>query len=93
MQHLQMEFSFDNTPEIIDPVLHLHKRLDEMNESNRKVRKKMFMELGVLRKLCFTLKRTTEHLQSVVDEFTGKKNDWMYLQNDCLFSIHESSDS
>ncbi|HMG15006.1 MAG TPA: hypothetical protein VK590_06145 [Saprospiraceae bacterium] len=88
MNAIQLEFKFDDNS-VDDPLLHLHKRLDDMNASNTKVRKRLFMELGILKKLCYTLKHEVECLQDIIKDIKNEKTKWAYAQGDYLFNVQE----
>lgn len=69
----------------------LQKQIDTMNESMGKVRRKLFMELGAMKKLCLTLVTENEVMKQQLREVRNEKIEWLYASNDTLFSEKQAS--
>jgi Tfp pilus assembly protein PilO len=82
MNALQLEFNFENKAEIEVELEYMRKQIAEMHESMGKVRRKMFAELGELKKLCSGLKDELADLKVENIEFT-------YGQEGSLFNVSE----
>ncbi len=86
---VQLEFNFENkTPEEMT-VYMMQKQVDKACISMEKVRKKLFAELGEVKKLCAIMKQDNEDLRSKLKEFTNVKTEWTYGQNGCLFDVRK----
>ncbi len=86
---VQLEFNLeDKTSE--EMKLHLmQKQIDEMHDSMGKVRRRLFAEVGELKKLYVNLKVQNEYLQTLVRELRNERTEWVYGQNGCLFDVRE----
>lgn len=63
----------------------LQKQIDEVLESFGKVRRKLFAEVGELKKICSQLQLENIDLRSQVMEMRGDKFNWVYGVNEKLF--------
>ncbi len=83
MSMIQMELNLDNKSELDLIIEELRKEIAEAKESNRKSTKKLFAEMGVLKKVCLTLQKENEYLKET--QVTKETNVWLYGKGDCLF--------
>jgi len=86
---IQLELNIENkTPEEIRLSL-MQKQIDQMNESMGKVRRKLFAEMGEMKKTYSQVQKENEELKSILRDLTKQKVEWMYSQNGFLFESHE----
>lgn len=86
---IQLEFNIENkSPEEMNLSL-MQKQIDEMCDSMGKVRRKLFSELGEMKKVCSTLQQENEELKSIVRELKHGKTQWTYGQADRLFDVRQ----
>ena len=89
---IQLEFNFENkTPEEMTLQM-MQKQIDKMCLSVEKVRKKLFAELGEVKKLCVILQQENEELKSIVKEVRHGKTEWVYgkdRQEGLLFDVRK----
>ncbi len=86
MSAIQLEFNINNESEEDYRFSYMQKQINEMNESMGKVRRRIFSEVGELKKLILSLREENETLKKRVHE----KTDWQYMINDSLFDIQPS---
>jgi hypothetical protein len=77
---MQIEFNFDD-----DVEGRLQRQIDEINESARKVRKKLFAEIGQLKKLCTNLATQNFELKNKLNHITKEDDVWVYKEGCELF--------
>lgn len=87
MNAIQLEFNLDDSDEYDIRLSCMQKQLDAMNESMGKVRRKIFAEIGELKKLIHCLQQENELLKNRLME--SPKIDWDYSKNHELFSIKD----
>lgn len=86
---MQLEFNIENkSPEEMQLSL-MQKQIDEMCESMGKVRRKLFSEMGEMKKLYAGLQKENEELKTMLKELKGEKTVWTYEKKDCLFDVQE----
>jgi hypothetical protein len=90
---IQLEFNLENKSPQDFRFEFLEKQLDKMNESMSKVRKRLFAEVGQLKKLHEDLYKENEHLKSILREMRNEKIEWIYKKEDCLFDVAEREKS
>lgn len=73
--------------------LNMQKKLDEIHESMGKVRRKLFAEMGEVKRICLELKYENENLQSKLREVTNEKMEWVYSKGDRLFDVKERKEA
>ncbi len=89
MDAIQLEFNLENkSPEDMQ-LYSMQKQVDQMCESMGKVRKKLFAELGEMKKMYSSLKQENEDLKTILKELKHERTDWIYGQNGCLVDISE----
>lgn len=86
---VQLEFNFDDkNPEEMQ--LHLmQKQIDEFCQSMDKVRRKLFSELGEMKKVCASLQKENEDLKATLKEIKHGKTQETDGQADSLFDVRE----
>jgi L-lactate utilization protein LutB len=86
-EHIQLELNFqEKTPEEMTLSL-MQKQINEMHESMGKVRRKMFAELGEVKKMHDRLIKEHADLQSSISAMLNQKTEWLYQSVDTLFEI------
>jgi archaellum component FlaC len=84
---IQLEFNIDNkTPEEVRLSM-MQKQIDESIETLGKVRRRLFAELGEMKKVCATLQKENQDLKEKLHNLTQDKIEWTYGQNHMLFDI------
>lgn len=63
----------------------LQQQIDAINESQSKIRKKLFAEITALKKSIFLIQSENVELKEKIYE--NEKVDWIYGQNGCLFDV------
>lgn len=89
MTNIQLEFNINNISESEMKLLIMQKQLDEMNESMGKVRRKLFSEMGEVKKVCHNLQIQNEELRLKLKELKNEKTEWIYKTGDNLFDVRE----
>lgn len=87
MNAIQLEINFKNENESDYRISQMETQLNQMHESMGKVRRKIFSEVGELKKLCQSLKEENESLKIALKELLNEKNTWEYGKDNCLFKI------
>ncbi len=87
---VQMEFNINNDSATDVKLSLMQKQIDEMHESMGKVRRKLFGEMGEMKKLYTELKAENEGLKMQLKELKNEKTEWVYTKEDCLFDVQES---
>ena len=83
MNAIQLEFTIDEESETENKIKYMQKRIDVIEESFGKVRRKLFAEMMEIKKENFNLKQKIEGL-------IYEKNKWVYGQEDCLFDVQKT---
>ena len=89
MNAIQLEFNLDDSDEYDIRLSCMQKQLDAMNESMGKVRRKIFAEVGELKKLIHCLQQENELLKNRLN-MASPRIDWDYSWNNELFRIKEA---
>lgn len=82
MNAIELEFNFQNKTDEEMTLFLMQKQIDAMQESVNKVRKKLFSEIGEIKRLCADLKLENEKLKIMLKI---EKNSWEYKKEDYLF--------
>jgi len=86
MNAQQLEFDLF-TEESIDCRLDtIHRQVNELSDSCGKVRRKLFGELGSLKKICKLLLEDNLAMRKAIAELDGKVGEWAYCDNEELFT-------
>lgn len=90
---IQLEFNFDNkTPEEMTLYI-MQQQIDKLCVTTEKVRKKLFSELGEMKKVCAALQEENEQLKSTIQEIRHGKTQWTYRQNGYLFDVSKHQEA
>ena len=85
--NMQLEFNLESlTPEQLTLSI-MQNQLHVMNESMGKVRRKLFAELGEVKKLYLQMKTENEDLKSKISLLKNEKTEWLYQTNESLFEL------
>ena len=90
MNAIQLEFNLDCENKEDLKFSQMQKQINEMNDSMGKVRRKIFNEVGELKKLVYELKRENEELKVEVKRLRNEKTEWLYAQGDYLFDVRKN---
>jgi len=93
MEAQQLEFNLEDRTELQLQVEYMRKHIDDKCESMDKVRRKLFSELGELKKVCFRLMTENEELKAAIKEIRNEKTEWEYAKGDYLFNVREYQES
>jgi hypothetical protein len=85
MHAIQLEFNTENKTSSEMEIYYMKQLLAEMNDSMGKVRRKLFAEMGELKKTCHNLQIENLALKTMVEG--RKKIEWSYDKPDHLFDI------
>ena len=89
MEYVQLEFNVENkTPEEVWMSM-MQKQIDLVCESAGKVRRKLFSEMGEMKKLYSELKQENQELKTLLRGIHNEKTEWIYTQNENLFHVRE----
>lgn len=84
MADFQLELNIeDRSPDELKIYI-MQQQIDLLNESMGKVRRKLFAELGVLKKMHFDLQIENENLKKEFSSFKNEKTEWIYCQDGYL---------
>lgn len=86
MNAIQLELNIDNRSREDMRLYYMQMQLDAACESMDRTRKKLFAELGQLKKQYADLVRANAELKA---SLRTEKQEWRYLDNDCLFEISD----
>lgn len=90
MNSFQLEINFDNLNDEERRLLMMQDQIDNMSESMRKVRKKLFGDMSELKKDLSKLKIENEFLTDKLYEMDKKKKEeWVYNEGGYLFHLYE----
>jgi hypothetical protein len=87
-----MNALLDISKETIEDIS-IEKKFEDLEESMGKVRRKLFAELGEVKKICFSLKLQNEILKNLLKEINPNKIEYSYLENGMLFDIKEPKEA
>ena len=90
---IQLEFNMKNESEVELKFSEMQKQLNEMNESMGKVRRKLFAEMGELKKLLHEMKMENENMRNKLNEFSNEKTEWVYKSGDKLFELVKAQEA
>jgi SNF2 family DNA or RNA helicase len=89
MVEIQLEFNMENKTSEEMQLFIMQKQIDLMTESMGKVRRKLFSEMGEMRKLYAELQKENAELKTMLKEIKNEKTEWNYRQNGFLFDIQQ----
>jgi len=85
----QLELNLDDRNSEEMKIVVMQKQIDAMADSFGKVRRKLFGELGDMRKLCNQLIKENENLKAEMREIKNEKICWDYNTTEYLFEMQE----
>ncbi len=83
--NIQLELNFQEKSIQEMTLISMQTQLDAMQESMHKVRKKLFGELGEVKKLYAALFQENETLKIKINSLSNEKTEWFYKTEDALF--------
>jgi predicted nucleic acid-binding Zn-ribbon protein len=86
---MQLELNFDNKSDSDVKLAAMQKQIDDAIESMGKVRRKLFSQMGDLKKDMELLKNENESLKEKIKSINEEKTEWEYKKTDCLFDVLE----
>lgn len=89
MEAIQLDLTVDYASGVEGKVDFISKRVDIMNESMGKVRKKLFAEIGQLKSLLLAIQVENESLKESVRKLKNEKTEYIYGQDGNLFDVRE----
>ena len=89
MSTIQLEFNLDNLNDSDLRFFQMQQQIDVIHQSSGKVRRKLFTEMGELKKICLDLQFENESLKKSLRELKDQKMKWSYYQANCLFQPSE----
>lgn len=88
---IQLELNLaDHTPEDLK-IYYLQKQMEEMNEGLGKMRRRLFAEIGEMKKVYSNLLTENELLKSQVMELRNERTEWTYKESGYLFDVRRAS--
>jgi hypothetical protein len=91
---VQLEFNIENKSADELRAEIMQKQIDALSDSLTKVRKKLFAEVGALKKILGDVLIENEHLKDVLGKQKHDKIEWLYkTENGCLFDVRESQEA
>ncbi len=91
MTAIQLELNLDNESCSEVRMGYIEKHLAEIQLSMEKVRKRLFVEVGELKKVCAALQSENQELKRMMQgqKVEESPTEWVYLQGDRLFDVSE----
>ncbi len=84
---IQLELNIENkSPEEMRFYL-MQKQINEMSDSMGKVRRRLFSEIGEMKKICAALQKENDDLKAALKEVKHGKSQWSYGHDGNLFDI------
>jgi regulator of replication initiation timing len=93
MTNIQLEFNINNVSDNEMKLSIMQKQIDQMSESTGKVRRKLFSEIGEMKKLYNELKMENQELKMKLREINNEKTEWVYATGDYLFDVRERAEA
>ncbi len=91
MNDIQLELNLQDKSFEEMTLISMQKQLDAMSESMGKVRRKLFGEMGEMKKLYAALFAENETLKLKLNELTHEKTEWVYQNGESLFEVCEKN--
>ena len=89
MSSVQLEFNIEDQSESEIKLSIMQKQIDEMHESMGKVRRKLFSEMGEMKKLFAELQTENQNLKEMLKELKNERTEWTYGEEGCLFDVRK----
>jgi hypothetical protein len=90
---IQLQFNFEEKTEEELKFDLLQNQIDLMNTSMEKVRKKLFAEISILKKLCTSLSEENKELKSILSEEKDGKTLFTYGEKHSLFDVQKHQET
>jgi len=90
MNPIQLEFDLNNDAGKDPELLSLRQEVEAMKESMGKVRRKMFSELGELKKGYLALYLEHEKAKEDLRKLKNEKIEWVYGEGEYLFQVNQN---
>ena len=90
MNPIQLEFDLNNDAGKDPELISLRQEMEAMKESVGKVRRKMFAELGEMKKTYFAVYMELEKAKDDLRKLKNEKTDWIYMEGEHLFQVNHS---
>ena len=88
--NIQLELNFQDKSFEEMTLISMQNQMDAMQESMHKVRKKLFGELGEVKKLYASLFAENETLKIKINSLSNENTEWFYKTEDALFEERKS---
>ena len=88
MNPIQLEFDLNNDAGKNPELISLRQEMEAMKESVGKVRRKMFAELGEMKKSYFAVYVELEKAKDDLRKLKNERTDWIYKEGEYLFQIN-----
>ncbi len=86
---MQLELNFQENSCQKVPEIPFQQQLNLMNESMGKVRRKLFAEIGEVKKLYANLLAENESLKLQIRQIVSEKTEWVYDRDGFLFDMKD----
>ena len=86
---MQLELNLENRAEADVKLANMQKQIDDAIESMGKVRRKLFSQMGELKKELSEIKGENDFLKEKIRNLSNEKIEWEYKKADCLFDVRE----
>jgi len=93
MNTIQLELNLNNESGSDLKLFTMQNQLDEMSDSMGKVRRKLFSEMGEMKKLYISLKNENEELKLKLRKMRNEKTEWVYTKEGYLFDVREHQEA
>lgn len=87
---IQLELNLEDKTSDEMKIYLMQKKIDEFCDSMGKVRRKVFAELGDVKKICVEIQKENLALKETLRKMSGQTDEWVYLQNGWLFDLKAS---
>lgn len=87
---VQLEINLEDKTTDEMKIYLMQKKIDEVCESMGKVRRKIFADLGEMKRLCVETQQENRELRETLKKLTGQREEWVYLQDGWLFDLKAS---
>lgn len=84
---IQLELNLDDKAPIDVCIDMMQRQINAMNESMGKVRRRLFAEMGELKKMITMLQQENDMLKNRLNSVENKRTEWIYSQDNELFKI------
>ena len=86
---MQLELNLENRSPLEMQVAIMQKQIDLLSESTAKTRKRLFAEIGDLKKTCQKLEQENQSLRIEIEISKSEKCEWRYLEGGSLFEYKQ----